>query len=67
MNNKDESFEKPAQKAEVLLSESPQIHSITDEKGFYILGNVSVGEHSISIEYTTQINNKSEERVKKTR
>ena len=65
LSNKDESFEKPAQKAEVLISESPQIHSITDEKGFYILGNVPVGEHCISIKYTTQVNNKLEERTKK--
>ena len=65
LSNKDESFEKPAQKAEVLISESPQIHSITDEMGFYILGNVPVGEHCISIKYTTQVNNKLEERTKK--
>ncbi|MBY0476002.1 MAG: hypothetical protein K2Q13_13275 [Nitrosomonas sp.] len=65
LNNKDKNFEKPAQKAEVSLSESPQIHSITDEKGFYILGNVPVGEHSINIKYMTQVNNKSEERIKK--
>lgn len=38
-----------ARKTEVFLSESPQIHSITDEQGFYVLGNVPVGEHSISI------------------
>jgi len=38
-----------AKKAEVFLSESPQIHSVTDEQGFYILSNVPVGEHSISI------------------
>lgn len=38
-----------AKKAEVFLSESPQIHSVTDEQGFYVLSNVPVGEHSISI------------------
>lgn len=65
LSDNSESFEKPAQKAEVLLSESPQIHSITDDKGFYILGNVPVGEHSISIKYTIQINNNAEERMKK--
>jgi len=37
------------EKVEVFLSESPQIHSVTDEQGFYVLGNVPVGEHSISI------------------
>jgi hypothetical protein len=37
-----------AKKAEVFLTESPQIHSITDEQGFYVLSNVPVGEHSIS-------------------
>lgn len=36
-------------KAEVFLSESPQIRSVTDEQGFYVLSNVPVGEHSISI------------------
>jgi|CXWL01.1.fsa_nt_gi hypothetical protein len=36
-------------KAEVFLSESPQIRSVTDEQGFYLLSNVPVGEHSISI------------------
>lgn len=44
-----EKNEQLAEKAEVFLSESPQIRSITDERGFYILGNVPVGEHSISI------------------
>lgn len=38
-----------AKKAEVFLTELPQIHSITDEQGFYVLSNVPVGEHSISI------------------
>ncbi len=38
-----------AKKAEVFLTELPQIHSITDERGFYVLSNVPVGEHSISI------------------
>lgn len=65
LSDKNESFERPAQKVEVLLSESPQIRSITDEKGFYILGNVPVGEHSISIKYTVQVNEKVEERLKK--
>lgn len=41
--------ERTPEKVEVFLSESPQIHSITDEQGFYVLGNVPVGEHSISI------------------
>jgi hypothetical protein len=36
-----------AKKAEVFLTELPQIHSITDEQGFYVLSNVPVGEHSI--------------------
>jgi len=36
-------------KAEVFLTELPQIHSITDEQGFYVLSNVPVGEHSISV------------------
>lgn len=48
-DSKGDSSGKPAEKVEVFLSESPQIHSITDEKGFYLLGNVPVGEHSISI------------------
>ncbi|PSJ18628.1 hypothetical protein [Nitrosomonas supralitoralis] len=65
MSDKNESFERPAQKVEVLLSESPQIRSITDEKGFYLLGNVPVGKHSISIKYTVQVNEKVEERLKK--
>lgn len=43
----------PPEKVEVFLSESPQILSITDERGFYILGNVPVGEHSISIKSTS--------------
>jgi len=43
----------PPEKVEVFLSESPQIHSITDERGFYMLGNVPVGEHSISIKSTS--------------
>ncbi|MCG7757739.1 MAG: hypothetical protein LZF63_13910 [Nitrosomonas sp.] len=38
-----------AKKAEVFLTELPQIHSITDEQGFYVLSNVPVGEHSISV------------------
>ncbi|MER0203070.1 MAG: carboxypeptidase regulatory-like domain-containing protein [Nitrosomonas sp.] len=36
-------------KAEVFLTELPQIHSITDDQGFYVLSNVPVGEHSISV------------------
>ncbi|NBQ68852.1 MAG: carboxypeptidase regulatory-like domain-containing protein [Nitrosomonadaceae bacterium] len=36
-------------KAEVFLTELPQIHSIIDEQGFYVLSNVPVGEHSISV------------------
>lgn len=43
----------PPEKVEVFLSESPQIHSITDERGFYMLGNVPVGEHSIIIKSTS--------------
>jgi len=38
-----------AKKAEVFLTELPQIHSITDEQGFYVLSNIPVGEHSISV------------------
>ena len=57
--------EKPAQKVEVSLSESPQIQSITDDKGFYMLGNVPVGEHSISIKFTTKVNEKEVENQKK--
>lgn len=38
-----------AKKAEVFLTELPQIHSIADEQGFYVLSNVPVGEHSISV------------------
>mgnify|MGYP003385228197 CR=1 FL=1 len=53
------------EKIEVFLSESPQIHSFTDEKGFYLLGNVPVGEHSISIKFTTQVNEKAVENLKK--
>lgn len=56
---------KPAEKVAVSLSESPQIHSITDERGFYMLGNVPVGEHSISIKFTITIDEKEEERLKK--
>lgn len=37
------------ERVEVFLSESPQIHSVTDERGFYLLSNVPVGEHSVSI------------------
>lgn len=53
------------EKIEVFLSESPQIHSFTDEKGFYLLGNVPVGEHSISIKYKTKVNDKEVENIKK--
>ena len=53
------------EKIEVFLSESPQIHSFTDENGFYLLGNVPVGEHSISIKFTTQVNEKAVENLKK--
>ena len=38
---------KPVDKIEVSLSGSPQIQSITDAQGFYMLGNVPVGDHSI--------------------
>lgn len=38
-----------AKKAEVFLTELPQIHSITDDQGFYVLSNVPVGEHSIGV------------------
>lgn len=64
-SDKDTGSERPAQKVEVSLSESPQIHSMTDEKGFYMLGNVPVGEHSISIKFTTKVNEKEEEKLKK--
>ncbi|WP_394809393.1 hypothetical protein [Nitrosomonas sp.] len=53
------------EKIEVFLSESPQIHSFTDEKGFYLLGNVPVGEHSISIKFATHVNDKAIENLKK--
>jgi hypothetical protein len=49
-----ENNEPLAEKVEVFLSESPQIRSITDERGFYILGNVPIGEHSISIKSIDQ-------------
>lgn len=38
---------KPVDKVEVSLAGSPQIQSITDAQGFYMLGNVPVGDHSI--------------------
>lgn len=44
-----EKNEQLSERVEVFLSESPQIHSVTDERGFYLLSNVPVGEHSISI------------------
>lgn len=65
LSDKSTGAGKPAEKVEVSLSESPQIHSITDERGFYMLGNVPVGEHSISIKFTTTVNEKEEERLKK--
>lgn len=49
-----ENNEPLAEKVEVFLSESPQIRSITDERGFYLLGNIPVGEHSISIKSIDQ-------------
>ncbi len=65
LSDKGAGSEKPAQKVEVSLSESPQIQSITDDKGFYMLGNVPVGEHSISIKFTTKVNEKEVENQKK--
>jgi len=65
LSGKGAGSEEPAQKVEVSLSESPQIQSITDDKGFYMLGNVPVGEHSISIKYTTKVNEKEMENLKK--
>lgn len=52
-------------KTEVFLSESPQIHTIADDQGFFMLSNVPVGEHSISIKYTTQADGKTLEQIKK--
>lgn len=52
-------------KTEVFLSESPQIHTIADDQGFFMLSNVPVGEHSISIKYTTQADDKTLEQIKK--
>ena len=65
LSGKGAGSEEPAQKVEVSLSESPQIQSITDDKGFYMLGNVPVGEHSISIKFTTKVNEKEIENLKK--
>lgn len=65
LSGKGAGSEEPAQKVEVSLSESPQIQSITDDKGFYMLGNVPVGEHSISIKFTTKVNEKEVENIKK--
>lgn len=53
------------QKTEVFISELPQIHTIADDQGFFMLSNVPVGEHSISIKYTTQADGKTVEQVKK--
>ncbi|OQW40764.1 MAG: hypothetical protein A4S08_03895 [Proteobacteria bacterium SG_bin4] len=53
-------------RTEVFLSESPQIHTITDNQGFFMLSNVPAGEHSISIKYTTQADDgKTVEQIKK--
>ncbi|MBX3617538.1 hypothetical protein [Nitrosomonas sp.] len=53
------------QKTEVFISESPQINTIADDQGFFMLSNVPVGEHSISIKYTTQADGKTVEQIKK--
>ena len=46
--NKDPSSPgKPADNIQVSLSGSSQIQTITDTQGFYILGNVPVGDHTI--------------------
>ncbi len=65
LSAKDAGSEEPAQKVEVSLSESPQNQTITDDKGFYMLGNVPVGEHSISIKYITKVNDKEIKNLKK--
>lgn len=53
-------------RTEVFLSESPQIHTITDDQGFFMLSNVPVGEHSVSIKYTSQADDgKTVEQIKK--
>lgn len=65
LNDKGTGLVQPAQKVEVSLSESPQISSITDEGGFYLLGNVPVGEHSISIKYRVMVNGAEVEKLKK--
>ncbi|AEJ02965.1 hypothetical protein Nit79A3_3231 [Nitrosomonas sp. Is79A3] len=57
-NDKDPSLRKPAEKIEVSLSGSPQIQSITDAQGFYILGNVPVGDHSILFTSTESVETK---------
>lgn len=65
MSDKNTDSGKPGQKIEVFLSESPQVRTVTDEKGFYMLGNVPVGEHSISIKFTTTVDAKEVEKLQK--
>ncbi|HEY5604732.1 MAG TPA: carboxypeptidase-like regulatory domain-containing protein [Gammaproteobacteria bacterium] len=42
----------PLGKAEVLLTEAPQIRATTDESGHFVLGNVPVGQHAVKVSYT---------------
>ena len=60
--NKDPSSPgKPADNIQVSLSGSSQIQTITDAQGFYILGNVPVGDHTILF-----ANKKKEVEIKET-
>ncbi|MDD2721441.1 MAG: carboxypeptidase-like regulatory domain-containing protein [Gallionella sp.] len=39
----------PIENAEVSLASAPQMRTLTDKSGFYLLGNVPLGEHGIKV------------------
>jgi len=54
---------KPEKKVEVLVAASPNLRTITDESGHYVLGNIPVGEHAIKYALLTD---KQKESLEKT-
>lgn len=42
----------PASNAEVALSSSSQVRTLTDDAGFYVLNNLPIGEHGIKVAAT---------------
>ena len=44
---------RPVEKAEVFIGASPNLRTITDTSGHYVIGNIPVGEHSISFTLST--------------